>query len=137
VDDSAQQVFLVVSKSLDRITPGSERAYLMSVTLRVASNARRSALRRRDEPDDTVAEHGAEQPDPEQLLDLKQRRELLDRWLDALPLELRAPFVLFELEGSSLDEIAQALEVPLGTVKTRLRRARGLFLQASRTGGES
>lgn len=139
VDDAAQQVFLVVSDRLDGISSGSERAFLMSVALRVAANARRSASRRRDEPDDAVGERGADMPDPEQLLDIKQRRELLDRWLDALPLELRAPFVLFELEGLALGEIAVLLDVPLGTVKTRLRRSRQLFLeqaQSRREGGE-
>ena len=69
-------------------------------------------------------------------LDQKQRRELLDRWLDGLPLELRAPFVLFEIEGLALGEIAELLEVPLGTAKTRLRRARQLFLESARTTGE-
>lgn len=131
VDDAAQQVFLVLSDRLQQVAPGKERAFLTGVALRVAANARRSARRRRSDPDLSIAEHAAEGLDPEQLVDLKQRRELLDSWLDALPLELRAPFVLFELEGLVLAEIAELLEVPLGTVKTRLRRARQLFLQTA------
>lgn len=139
VDDAAQQVFLVLSDRLQQVAPGRERAFLTSVALRVAANARRSARRRRSDPDLGVAERGADGPDPEQLVDLKQRRERLDIWLDGLSLELRAPFVLFELEGLELTEIAELLELPLGTVKTRLRRARQLFLQTAqemRHGGE-
>jgi RNA polymerase sigma-70 factor, ECF subfamily len=138
-DDATQQVFLVLSNRLEQVAPGKERAFLTGVALRVAANVRRSARRRRSDPDLSVAERGADGPDPEQLVDLKQRRELLDSWLDSLSLELRAPFVLFELEGLELVEIAALLEVPLGTVKTRLRRARQLFLQNARDtrqGGE-
>ena len=128
-DDAAQQVFLVAANRLDRIAPGCERTFLTGVALRVAANARRSASRRRDEPAEGIAEEHTELPDPEQLLEQKQRREQIDRWLDVLPLEQRAPFVLFELEGFSLAEIAASLDVPLGTVKTRLRLARHAFLK--------
>jgi RNA polymerase sigma-70 factor (ECF subfamily) len=136
VDDAAQQVFLVADGQLDRVSAGRERAYLTGVALRVAANLRRAASRCRESPDEGVGDAAADLRDPEQLLDQKQRRELLDRWLDGLPLELRAPFVLFELEGLELSEIAESLEVPLGTVKTRLRRARQLFLgRATSEGG--
>jgi RNA polymerase sigma-70 factor, ECF subfamily len=136
VDDSAQAVFLVASANLDRIAVGRERAYLTGVALRIAANARRSDRRRRDGLDAAVEDPGSKPPDPEELLDQKQRRELLDGWLDALPLELRAPFVLFEIEGLSLLEIADALDVPLGTIKTRLRRARQLFLETASVRGD-
>jgi RNA polymerase sigma-70 factor (ECF subfamily) len=51
----------------------------------------------------------------------------LDEVLDALPMDLRAPFVLFELEELSTAEIAAMLSVPAGTVASRLRRAREEF----------
>jgi RNA polymerase sigma-70 factor (ECF subfamily) len=135
VDDAAQQVFLVTADRVDRIAPGCERTFLTGVALRVAANARRSASRRRDEPAERIAEQHTEVPDPEQLLEQKQRREQLDRWLDVLPLEQRAPFVLFELEGFSLAEIAASLDLPLGTVKTRLRLARQAFLKRASSEG--
>jgi RNA polymerase sigma-70 factor (ECF subfamily) len=59
-------------------------------------------------------------------------RSLLDEALDSLTADLRAPFVLFELEGMSLDEIAEALDIPRGTVASRLRRARKLFQDSAR-----
>jgi RNA polymerase sigma-70 factor (ECF subfamily) len=52
---------------------------------------------------------------------------MLDRALDALPDELRTVFVLFELESMSGVEIASLLDLPAGTVASRLRRARHLF----------
>ncbi len=131
VDDVAQQVFLIANDKLGQITRGRERAFLAAAAQRVAANARRGAARRKDCPDDGEVQKRASDATPEQLLDLKQRRARLDGWLDAIPAELRAPFVMFELEGHSLQEIANILAVPLGTVKTRLRRARALFLQAA------
>jgi RNA polymerase sigma-70 factor (ECF subfamily) len=65
--------------------------------------------------------------DPEQLLDSKQRRAALDRALDEMPLDQRTVFVLFELEGFLLPEIAESLQIPLGTATSRLRRARQRF----------
>ena len=63
-------------------------------------------------------------PDPEELAQRREARHLLDRVLDALPEDMRAVFVLFELEELSLEQIASLLNVPRGTVASRLRRAR-------------
>jgi RNA polymerase sigma-70 factor (ECF subfamily) len=52
---------------------------------------------------------------------------LLETILDELPLEQRAVFTLFELETMGGEEIAAALEIPLGTVYSRLRIARDQF----------
>jgi len=65
--------------------------------------------------------------DAEQLLARKQLRQWLDVALDALPLEQRTVFVLHELEGFSIIEIAQLIEAPAGTVASRLARAREKF----------
>lgn len=135
VDDAAQQVFLTVSQRLRDVAVGKERAFLMGVAVRTASNARRTQSRRREEPsleEEQLSEAGQS---PEELLEWKQRREKLDEWLSALSLELRGPFVLFELEGLTLTEISEVCELPLGTIKTRLRRARAIFLEATRATG--
>jgi RNA polymerase sigma-70 factor (ECF subfamily) len=135
VDDAAQQVFLAVSQRLGQVATDKERAFLMGVAVWTASNARRTQARRREEPAEDEEPAGESGASPEELLDWKQRREKLDEWLSALSLELRAPFVLFELEGLSLGEISELLKVPLGTVKTRLRRARAIFLELAGAGG--
>jgi RNA polymerase sigma-70 factor (ECF subfamily) len=66
------------------------------------------------------------------LLQQGRARALLDEILEAMPTELRAPFVLFELEEMTMSEIAQTLEIPPGTVASRLRRAREIFQEQSR-----
>ena len=127
VDDAAQHVFYVFSNHVARVPADKERAFLLSTALRVAANERRKAARSREEPSAELDEEASGGATPEQLLDWKQRRLALDDALSRLPLEQRAVFVLFELEGFSLPEIAETLAVPLGTATSRLRRARAFF----------
>jgi len=127
LDDAAQQVFATLFSKRALIEPGKERAFLLGIAFRVAANLRRSEARKPEIglEDSELPAHP--DPNPEELLELKRRRALLDEVLDALPEEQRAVFVLFELEGCSTSEIAEALELPMGTVASRLRRARGRF----------
>jgi RNA polymerase sigma-70 factor (ECF subfamily) len=125
-DDCAQQVFLVASRKLDDIVVGCERPFLFSTALRVASDARRARSRRREVFED-VDEPRDSAPNPEQIAEQKRARALLDEVLDSLPMELRAVFVLFELEELPSGEIAEVLALPIGTVASRLRRAREEF----------
>ena len=125
-DDCSQQVFLVASRKLDDILPGCERAFLFSTAMRVASDARRSRQRRREVFEDVDEPHDPA-PNPEQIAEQKRARALLDEVLDSLPMELRAVFVLFELEELPSADIAEVLAIPIGTVASRLRRAREEF----------
>lgn len=127
-DDAAQEVFIIASRRLADITPGSERPFLFASAVRVAANARRALGARRECAED---EHLPERVDPrpsaEALLDQKRLRQMLDRVLDQLTDDLRVSFVLYELEGMSSPEIAELLGIPVGTVASRLRRAREAF----------
>lgn len=127
VDDAAQHVFLTLAERLPDVDEGRERAFLMGLCVRIAANARRLRTRSPETPSDELEQHPIQTPDPEQLLQSKQRRAALDRALDALPLDQRSVFVLFELEGFSLPEIGELLQIPLGTATSRLRRARDRF----------
>src|SRR5262245_60763634 len=127
VDDATQRVFLIANEKLDRIHAGSERSFLIGVAARVASHARRSYHRREAAELGYSTSPPEASPDPEQLTQRREDRELLDRALDAMPAELRAVFVLFELEELSIDETAALLTLPRGTVASRLRRAREVF----------
>lgn len=130
VDDAAQQVFLVASRRLEEIDPRGERAYLLGVALRVAADARRALVRRREVPMDDVAEMAADPGPPlEELLDDKQALGLLSVHLARLPDEMREAFVLFELEELSAPEVAELLGVPVGTIASRVRRARDSIRQ--------
>ncbi len=127
VDDALQQVFLVASQRLDTITPGKERAFLFGTAMRVASHTRRTLSRRPEVLDDDSDAHVDRSASIEDAIDQRRARAMLDRVLDALPIDVRAVFVLFELEGMTIAEIASMLELPMGTAASRLRRGRELF----------
>jgi RNA polymerase sigma-70 factor (ECF subfamily) len=127
VDDGAQQVFVIASRKLDVIQRGSERSFLFGTAMRVASDLRRSASYRREiaHPDPGAELEGGTRPDD--LLDQQRARVALDALLDDMELELRSVFVLYEIEEMTTTEIAALLEIPAGTVASRLRRARDDF----------
>src|SRR5687767_12477047 len=66
-DDAAQEVFLVASRRLADIVEGSERSFLFGTALKVASTQRRSAERRREQPDGTLEEWMDSNPGPDAL----------------------------------------------------------------------
>jgi RNA polymerase sigma-70 factor (ECF subfamily) len=133
LDDCAQQVFVVASGKLATIEPGREKAFLMGTAVHVASHARRSQRRRREVPEgaeaaDAQADGG---PRPDEIVEQRRLRALLDEVLAALPEDLRTVLVLFELEELTMQEISAALDLPMGTVASRLRRAREAFTKIS------
>ncbi len=73
--------------------------------------------------------------DPEQALARAQAHGALDRAMAALPMELRECLVLRELEECSYRDIAEVTGVPLGTVMSRLWRARQMMARAIENGG--
>ena len=130
-DDGAQRVFLVLSDRLDDIKVGSERAFLFKTALHVASSEKRAFTRRRETSlGDADSVDGA--PAPDEALDRHRARGVLERLLEEMEMELRAVFVLFELEELTTAEIAATLEIPMGTVSSRLRRAREEFQRAAK-----
>lgn len=132
VDDAAQHVFLVAAQKFDAVPPGSERAFLFATARGVAANARRATARNREIADEEAL---LASPDsagtPEQLIARRRATEILERILDAMTDDLRTTFVLHELEGLTMAEIAEMLDVPPGTVASRLRRARERFEAAA------
>jgi RNA polymerase sigma-70 factor, ECF subfamily len=130
-DDAAQRVFVVASQRLGDIAVGCEKAFLFNTALRVAASARRTFARRREVlQGDAESESADSAPPADVLLDKERARAVLEDLLEELPTDLRAVFVLFELEGMATSEIAKTLEVPDGTVASRLRRARQAFRAA-------
>jgi RNA polymerase sigma-70 factor, ECF subfamily len=131
-EDALQQVFVVASGKLDDLSPGRERSFLFAVALRIASHAHRARQRRREVLDAEPTSHLDPTPGADELLDQGRARAALDAILAAMPLELRTVFVLYELEETTMAEIAALLELPAGTVASRLRRAREHFQAAVR-----
>jgi len=127
LDDAAQEVFWVAARRLDDIEAGRERSFLYGVALRVASGHLRRkspALALESEGPSRLVDQG---PSPEQVLEQRQARQLLDRVIGAMPMELRTVFVLHELEGLQVAQIADIEGIPVGTASSRLRRAREEF----------
>lgn len=126
-DDAAQEVFVVASRKLASIEIGKEKAFLFGTAMRVAADARRGQRRRRQSSDGDQPEPVDAMPAAGELVDQKRARELLDDLVAQLPDDIRPVFVLFELEGMTMASIAGLLDLPAGTVASRLRRARDLF----------
>ena len=127
LDDASQQVFIVAARKVETIEEGGEKAYLLGIAVRVASDARRSTARRREVGGGVEEDAPDPLPPPDELVDQKRARQMLDSVLASMPMDLRAAFTLFEIEGMTVPEVAAALDVPVGTAASRLRRARELF----------
>ena len=127
--DAAQEAMLKAWRSL-----GSYRGdaafstWLYQVATRCCLDALRRRKRSAAESVEALQEEGYEprdtQPLPEEEVARRLEREALRRALNSLPDEQRVPLVLCAVEGRSYEEAAAALELPLGTVKSRVSRAR-------------
>jgi len=121
--DAGQQAYVVAAERLDDIQRGSERAFLLGTALRIARANFRKANRLQLEEDMDLRTLDAKAEGVDGLSDL----QLVDLALGAMEPSLVEVFVLYEMEGLSSPEIALALTVPVGTVASRLRRAREGF----------
>jgi len=128
-EDLTQEVFVKVYQTLHRYreADGPFGAWLMAVARNHAIDhyrrGRQERLRRSEDP--LVLEMAAADDEhPIAGLEREERSRLVHAGLRALPPDLRTPLVLCDLQGLSYDEIASALKVPLGTVKSRINRAR-------------
>ena len=130
-EDATQDTFLNLHRHGHRFRHESRfSTFVYRVAVNAALNRRRSLGRRRAHTD-AFQEAQTLQPsrpptelDPERALAEEELRGRLQRELLALPESLRAPVVLFDVEGLSYGEIAEVLDVAEGTVKSRIHRAR-------------
>jgi RNA polymerase sigma-70 factor, ECF subfamily len=127
LDDEIQRTFIVAAKRIDDVQVGAERSFLIQVAQNLAWHARRQLARRREVLDANPPERIEEIATPEFLAGRKQMRQLFDDIIGSLHESLRAVFTLFEFEDMSMNEIAETLGLPRGTVASRLRRARAQF----------
>jgi RNA polymerase sigma-70 factor, ECF subfamily len=127
-DDGVQRVLAVLARRVGDVEVGKERAFLFQTALRVAAELRRTIARGRLAFDDATVDAARDTGMlPDEAMEQRQARALLDAALDELPLDVRAVFVLFELEQMTTSEIATLLALPAGTVSSRLRRGREEF----------
>ncbi|WP_438013967.1 RNA polymerase sigma factor [Sorangium sp. So ce315] len=130
--DAVQDVFLVVHRRLPEFEGRSKiTTWLYSICFHVARDRRKLAhMRRRAHDDEPLLDCADDRADVGAQAERRQAIELLEIILDELPLEQRAVFTLFELDGMGGEEVAELLDIPLGTVYSRLRLARDAFRRA-------
>jgi len=135
-EDLTQEVFLRAHRAINSFRGG---ATFQTWLYRIATNISVDAIRRRkrqekrllslDDPlpgtEGTIARDVPDpQLAPEELVEAEELRQEVTRAIQELSPKLRAVVVLFDLEGCSYEDIARALRLPLGTVKSRLFNAR-------------
>jgi RNA polymerase sigma-70 factor (ECF subfamily) len=128
VDDVVQEAFIAANRRRADIGDGQERRFLMGIAVRLSANHRQRAWVRREVIHTEALEQSVSPlPDAEQMLIEKELRAELAQALSHLSDTQRAVFVLYELEGFNVPEIAETLGLPVGTVASRLGRARAKF----------
>jgi RNA polymerase sigma-70 factor (ECF subfamily) len=141
IEDIAQEVFLVVRRRLRDFDGGNLPGWLYRITSRQVRQNRRRFWQRLFAQRETSPLEDIARPDggPWAALEIKERQATLERLLARMSKTRKVAFVLFEIEGYSGEEIADILDIPLGTVWTRLHHARkeffGLLAQQRRTQG--
>jgi RNA polymerase sigma-70 factor (ECF subfamily) len=127
LEDTAHDVFITAWRKLSDYDPARPlKPWLFGIAFRVASDFRERASVRREVQGEEV-ERVDERPTADALIHEQQRRALVRRALEAIPVERRAVFIMHELDGAPIPEVASALDVPLNTAYSRLRLARRDF----------
>jgi RNA polymerase sigma factor (sigma-70 family) len=131
-EDIVQEAYLRAYKHFSTFTGGNGRAWLLTIVRNCSYDLlKRNGTRRRDAAFDervhTMCTKSAS--DPEAALLLEERAELVRNALTDLPPAHREMLILREMEGLSYSEIASVTGVPLGTVMSRLNRARNRLQQ--------
>jgi len=136
-EDVAQETFVRAYRSLSRFRGASS---FHTWLYRIASNLAIDVARKRKRQDGATYsldapvevgdnEYDREIPDesnaPEEISEQREVQQTVRRAMGELPDKLRDVIVLYELQGESYEDIAETLDVPLGTVKSRLFNARG------------
>jgi RNA polymerase sigma factor (sigma-70 family) len=142
--DAAQEAFISAFQNIGRFRGGSFKSYL----LRIVSNSCYDELRRRkrrpatsfedfgevDEDANPVLVNGGEQP--EEYAERQEMARVIQAGIETLPPDQRITLALSDVQGLSYQEIAEVTSASLGTVKSRLARARGKLRDYLRAQGE-
>ncbi|HJV97572.1 MAG TPA: RNA polymerase sigma factor SigE [Arthrobacter sp.] len=128
-EDLTQEVFVRVFRSLENFKPGTLDGWLHRITTNLfLDQARRKSRIRFDAlAEDAESRIPGREPGPEQSFELNNLDLDVQAALEELPPDFRAAVVLCDLEGLSYDEVAAALGVKLGTVRSRIHRGRTML----------
>ncbi|WP_235436317.1 RNA polymerase sigma factor SigE [Arthrobacter sp. RIT-PI-e] len=128
-EDLTQEVFVRVFRSLANFTPGTLDGWLHRITTNLfLDQARRKTRIRFDGlTEEAESRLPSRHPGPERSFEFNNLDIDVQSALEDLPPDFRAAVVLCDLEGLSYDEVAQALGVKLGTVRSRIHRGRTML----------
>ncbi len=134
IEDVAQEAFIKAYRALPQFRGDSAfYTWLYRIAVNTARNWQAAQARRPSSPDTVQTEDGetfsqidnlSDISTPESQLASRQIVETVNAAIQALPEELRTAIVLREIEGMSYEDIAQAMDCPIGTVRSRIFRAR-------------
>lgn len=136
-DDLAQETLFKAFRAIDQFQPGSNmKAWLMTILrhtridrLRAAGLGKEVSLDQMelDAPEERVSE--PERLTPQEVLEDFSDQQIIAA-LGELPEDIRWTLLLVDVQGQELKDAAQALEVPVGTIKSRLHRGRRMLRDA-------
>jgi RNA polymerase sigma factor (sigma-70 family) len=129
-EDASQGTFLALARNVAAIRDRNDLSgWLNGVAFRVALRVRARAIRRRaaEKRSAAISPSRIEPAGQSQELECEELRPILHEEVGRLPEEWRVPVVLTYLEGKSNEEVAALLRWPIGTVKSRLARARDVL----------
>lgn len=134
IEDVAQEAFIKAYRALPKFRGDSAfYTWLYRIAINTAKNHLVAQGRRAPTSTETEVEDAERMDDADQLRDVntpdsmllsKQVGEAVNRAIDRLPEDLRTAIVLREIEGLSYEEIAESMNCPIGTVRSRIFRAR-------------
>lgn len=122
-EDVIQEVFVKLYRTAAWKTMQDEKAFLARSTWRMANDRRRIAIRTRS----SETEIAAEPDNPETRAIRADWMELVHKFIDALPEDLRQPLALSTVQELTSKEISVLMGIPEGTVRSRLNRARQIL----------
>jgi RNA polymerase sigma-70 factor (ECF subfamily) len=133
--DATQNAFIAAYRNIKKYRGGSFKAWLLRIVTNDCYDELRRQKRRpttslepiRDEDDEEVESPywlADENPSPEEAIESLDLQQAIQHCIDNLPQDFRVVLVMVELEGLDYKEVAQAISKPLGTIKSRMARAR-------------
>jgi RNA polymerase sigma-70 factor (ECF subfamily) len=134
-DDIVQEAMLRAFRAFDGVRAETIKPWLLAIVRNCFRDHAAKARRTQPIDDDHVRTLAADVPDPESEAAWASERRRLDAMLARLPPEFREALVLREIEEMSYREIAEAIGAPIGTVMSRLARARALLKDHWNEGG--
>jgi len=132
--DASQEAFISAFRSISTFRGGSFKAWLLRTVTNACYDELRRQKRRPTTPLEPETEDGDEMDSPRWLADpnmtpaqkaeAAELEHAIQHCLNALPTEFRTVVVMADIEGLDYTEVASSIRVPLGTIKSRLARAR-------------